>query len=162
VNCRSIERQVEILKTMGVNSIRLSHNPHAPELYEVADRLGVFLMDESFDTWTGTKTEGDYGNFFSEWAETDIKDMVQRDRNHPSVFAYSIGDEIYGSLANVAQNLVNWVKEEDDTRLTTWGSNNMETSSTYPPHRLRRGGRLRGGRLPHRAQQSSGADQRGG
>lgn len=125
VNYRAIERQVEILKTMGVNAIRTSHNPPAPELLDVADRLGMLILDEAFDTWTQTKTANDYGLYFNDWAQRDIQDMVRRDRNHPSVILYSIGNEVYGATTAIAKNLRDWVLAVDKTRATTWASNKM-------------------------------------
>jgi beta-galactosidase len=125
VNYRAIERQVEILKGMGVNAIRTSHNPPAPELLDVADRLGVMIMEEAFDTWTQTKTTNDYGLYFSAWAQRDIQEMVQRDRNHPSIILWSIGNEVSGATLDIAQNLKNWVLALDSTRPVTWASNKM-------------------------------------
>ncbi len=125
VNYRAIERQVQILKSMGVNAIRTAHNPPAPELLDVADRLGVLVLDEAFDTWTQTKTANDYGLYFSTWAQRDIQDMVKRDRNHPSVVLWSIGNEVGGSTTATATNLKNWVVAMDSTRAVTWASNKM-------------------------------------
>lgn len=125
VNCRAIERQIQILKTMGVNAIRTAHNPPAPELLEITDRLGVLVLDEAFDTWEQTKTTNDYGRYFKDWAERDIKDMVRRDRNHPSVILWSIGNEVGGATTAVAQKLKGWVLELDKTRPVTWASNKM-------------------------------------
>lgn len=125
INYRAIERQVEILKGMGVNAIRTSHNPPAPELLDIADRLGVMILDEAFDTWTQTKTANDYGKYFNDWAQRDLQDMVRRDRNHPSVIMWSIGNEVGGATTTTAQNLKNWVLALDKTRPVTWASNKM-------------------------------------
>lgn len=125
LNYRALERQVEILRTMGVNAIRTSHNPSAPELLEITDRLGVLVMEEAFDTWREPKTTNDYALHFDEWAERDIKDMTRRDRNHPSIIMWSIGNEVGGSTIAIAQNLKNWVMAVDDTRAITWASNKM-------------------------------------
>jgi beta-galactosidase len=125
VNYRAIERQVQILQSMGVNAIRTSHNPPAPELLDITDRLGVLVLDEAFDTWTQTKTANDYGNYFTAWAQRDIQDQVRRDRNHPSVILWSIGNEVGGSTTATAQNLKNWVLAMDPTRAITWASNKM-------------------------------------
>ncbi|HKO52084.1 MAG TPA: glycoside hydrolase family 2 TIM barrel-domain containing protein [Polyangiaceae bacterium] len=125
VNYRAIERQVEILKGMGVNAIRTSHNPPAPELLEISDRLGVLILDEAFDTWEQTKTANDYGLYFKDWAERDISAMVRRDRNHPSVILWSIGNEVGGATTATATKLKNWVLDLDKTRALTWGSNKM-------------------------------------
>lgn len=125
VNYRAIERQVEILKGMGVNAIRTSHNPPAPELLEITDRLGVLILEEAFDTWEQTKTANDYGVYFKDWAQRDIQAMVARDRNHPSVILWSIGNEVGGATTATATKLKNWVLALDKTRALTWASNKM-------------------------------------
>jgi beta-galactosidase len=125
VSTRAIQRQVEILKSMGVNAIRTSHNPPAPELLDITDRLGVLILDEAFDTWTQTKTANDYGLYFTQWAQRDIQDMTRRDRNHPSVILWSIGNEVGGSTTATATSLKNWVLAIDGTRPITWASNKM-------------------------------------
>lgn len=125
INYRALERQVEILKGMGVNAIRTSHNPPAPELLEITDRLGVLILDEAFDTWEQTKTANDYGVYFKDWAQRDIQTMVMRDRNHPSVILWSIGNEVGGSTVATATKLKNWVLDMDKTRALTWASNKM-------------------------------------
>ncbi len=94
VNVRAIERQLEILKEMGCNGIRCSHNPPAPELLDLCDRMGFIVMDETFDMWRKQKTRHDYARYFNEWHERDLTDLVVRDRNHPSVFIWSIGNEV--------------------------------------------------------------------
>ncbi len=94
VNTRAIERQLEILKEMGCNGIRCSHNPPAPELLDLCDRMGFIVMDEAFDMWRKRKTSHDYSRYFDEWHERDLTDLVVRDRNHPSVFMWSIGNEV--------------------------------------------------------------------
>jgi beta-galactosidase len=110
---------------MGVNAIRTAHNPPAPELLDITDRLGVLILDEAFDTWEQTKTANDYGLYFTTWAQQDIQAMVRRDRNHPSVILWSIGNEVAGSTTTTAQNLKNWVLAMDPTRPVTWASNKM-------------------------------------
>ena len=94
VNTRAFQRQLEILKAMGVNGIRTSHNPPAPELLDLCDQMGFMVMDEAFDMWKKKKTEFDYSLNWDEWHQRDIQDMVLRDRNHPSVFIWSIGNEV--------------------------------------------------------------------
>ncbi len=94
VNTRAIERQLEILKEMGCNGIRCSHNPPAPELLDLCDRMGFIVMDETFDMWRKRKTEHDYSRYFNDWHERDLTDHVKSDRNHPSIFAWSIGNEV--------------------------------------------------------------------
>ena len=93
-NTRAQERQLEILKEMGVNSIRVSHNPPAPEVLELCDRMGIIVQDETFDIWRKRKTEFDYSRFFNEWHERDLTDHIMRDRNHPSIMMWSIGNEV--------------------------------------------------------------------
>ena len=94
VNRRAIERQLEILRGMGVNAIRSSHNPPAPELLELTDSMGFIVMDETFDMWRKRKTPHDYARYFDEWHERDLTDLILRDRNHPSVIMWSIGNEV--------------------------------------------------------------------
>lgn len=94
VNTRGIERQLEILKEMGVNAYRASHNPPAPEVLDLCDRMGIMVMDETFDMWRKKKTSHDYARYFPEWHERDLTDLLRRDRNHPSVIMWSIGNEV--------------------------------------------------------------------
>lgn len=94
VNVRAIERQLQILKEMGCNGIRCSHNPPAPELLDLCDRMGFIVMDEAFDMWRKKKTAHDYARYFNEWHEKDLHDFILRDRNHPSIFMWSIGNEV--------------------------------------------------------------------
>ena len=94
INTRALERQLEMLKAMGSNALRTSHNPPAPELLELADRMGFIVMDEAFDMWKKEKTRFDYHLDWDEWHRRDLEDMVLRDRNHPSIFIWSIGNEI--------------------------------------------------------------------
>ena len=94
VNRRAIQRQLEILRGMGVNAVRCSHNPPSVELLDLCDEMGFLVMDEAFDMWYRRKTERDYARFFAEWHERDLSDLVRRDRNHPSVVMWSIGNEV--------------------------------------------------------------------
>lgn len=94
VNTRAIERQLQILKDMGCNGIRCSHNPPAPELLDLCDKMGFIVMDEAFDMWRKKKTSHDYARYFNEWHEKDLRDFILRDRNHPSIFVWSIGNEV--------------------------------------------------------------------
>lgn len=128
VNDRAIERQLELLKSMGCNAIRCSHNLMAPELLELCDKMGFLVMDETFDSWYIGKDAAPFGfqNNFKEWHEREIADMVLRDRNHPSVILWSIGNEIKeqwfpGSTngGEIARELVSIVKKNDPTRYTT-------------------------------------------
>jgi beta-galactosidase len=101
VNIRALERQLEILKEMGCNGIRTSHNPPAPELLDLCDRMGFIVMDEAFDMWRKKKSIYDYAHDFPEWHERDLTDMILRDRNHPSVFMWSIGNEVLEQWSDV-------------------------------------------------------------
>ena len=94
VNTRALERQLEILKEMGANAYRASHNPPAPEVLDLCDRMGILVMDETFDMWRKKKTSHDYSRYFDEWHERDLSDLIRRDRNHPSVIINSIGNEV--------------------------------------------------------------------
>lgn len=118
VNTRAIEKRLQLLKEMGVNAVRTSHNPPAPELLDLADRLGFLVMDEAFDVWYGSKTAHDYSRFFKQWATTDITDMVARDLNHPSIIIWSIGNEIpQAADETAAQQLITAVRSKDQTRV---------------------------------------------
>ncbi len=94
INKRALERQLEILKGMGCNGIRTSHNPPAPELLDLCDKMGFIVMDEAFDMWKKQKNKFDYHLVWDEWHKKDLEDQVIRDRNHPSVMIWSIGNEI--------------------------------------------------------------------
>ncbi len=132
LNMRALERQLEILKEMGVNAIRTSHNPPAPELLELADRMGFLVMDEAFDAWRRGKKKNDYHLLFDDWHEKDLRAQVRRDRNHPSVILWSIGNEI-GEQGNaeghaLAAELAKIVHQEDLTRPVTAGANNINAA----------------------------------
>lgn len=105
INTRAIERQLQILREMGCNSIRTSHNPPAPELLDLCDKMGFIVQDETFDMWRKKKTAYDYSLYFNEWHERDLTDHILRDRNHPSVMMWSIGNEV----------LEQWTHEDADT-----------------------------------------------
>ena len=94
LNEDALHRKLSKLKAMGVNSIRSSHNPPAPELLNMCDTMGLIVMDESFDMWRRKKTQNDYARFFEEWHERDLSDLVLRDRNHPCILMWSIGNEV--------------------------------------------------------------------
>jgi len=94
INKRALQRQLELLKEMGINGIRTSHNPPAPELLELCDKMGFIVMDEAFDMWKKSKTKFDYHLDWDEWHKRDMEDFITRDRNHPSIFIWSIGNEI--------------------------------------------------------------------
>lgn len=93
-NVNAARRQLEILKEMGCNGIRTAHNPPAPELLDLCDEMGFIVQDEAFDMWRKKKTAHDYSRYFNEWHERDLRDFILRDRNHPSVFMWSIGNEV--------------------------------------------------------------------
>jgi beta-galactosidase len=123
INVRALQRQLEILKEMGVNAIRCSHNPPSPELLDLCDRMGLIVMDEFTDTWKQAKKPNGYAKLFDDWSEKDIRAMVRRDRNHPCVVLWSLGNEIpeQGSSQGpeMQQRLANFVREEDPTRPDT-------------------------------------------
>ncbi|MBR4756552.1 MAG: DUF4982 domain-containing protein, partial [Bacteroidales bacterium] len=122
------ERRLKMLKEMGCNAIRTSHNPPAPELLDLCDRMGFVVMDEFSDTWTIPKKPNGYATMFDKWADKDIRAMIRRDRNHPSVILWSIGNETgeqgYPDLYHIPAHLSEICHEEDPTRLTTFGSDN--------------------------------------
>jgi beta-galactosidase len=135
VNLRALQRQIELLKEMGCNAIRTSHNPPAPELLDLCDRMGLVVMDEAFDCWSRGKTRNDYNLLFADWHEKDMRAFVRRDRNHPCVVLWSIGNEIPEQTsargAAIAQELARYVHEEDPTRPTTSGCNNARPGSPF-------------------------------
>lgn len=94
VNEDALYRQLRMLRDMGANSVRCSHNPPAPELLAMCDTMGLIVMDESFDMWHRQKTKYDYSTYFDQWYERDLRDLVRRDRNHPSILVWSIGNEV--------------------------------------------------------------------
>ena len=96
----ALHRKLVKLKAMGVNAIRSSHNPPAPELLNMCDTMGIIVMDESFDMWRRKKTQNDYARFFDEWHERDLSDLILRDRNHPCVLMWSIGNEVLEQWSN--------------------------------------------------------------
>ena len=104
VPLRAWERRLELLKSAGVNAIRTAHNPVAPEFLDLCDRMGFLIMDETLDTWNAVKpgSENGYNLYFDKWWERDTRDMVLRDRNHPSVIIYSVGNEIRDNLNDSA------------------------------------------------------------
>lgn len=128
VNYRATERQMQIMQSMGVNALRTSHNPPSPEMLEVCDKLGIVVIDEAFDEWKIPKVINGYNKFFDEWHERDLRDMIKRDRNHPSIIMWSIGNEIIEQREKdgwkVAKMLNDICHDEDHTRPTTAGFNN--------------------------------------
>ncbi|MBI9019192.1 MAG: DUF4982 domain-containing protein [Phycisphaerae bacterium] len=128
VNTRALERQIEILKDFGVNAIRTSHNPPTPELPMLCDKMGVLLIVEAFDCWERGKRANDYQKIFEDWHIKDISNMVLRDRNHPSVIMWSIGNEVPDQGTgqrgrDIAQSFTDTIHRLDPTRPTTVGCN---------------------------------------
>jgi beta-galactosidase len=130
----AVLRQMRIMKSMGVNALRTSHNPPSPEMIEVCERLGIVMMDEAFDTWRRPKVEFDYGRFFDANSDADVKEMVDAAKNSPSVIMWSIGNEIpdSGSAVGVpmARRLIADVRSIDDTRPIVMGSDKYRSVPT--------------------------------
>lgn len=127
-NVRAAERQLEILRELGCNAIRLSHNPPAPELLDLTDRMGFLVIDEVFDCWELKKTPHDFHLIFKDWHEADTRSFIRRDRNHPSIIAWSFGNEVGEQYTDkegalIAQKLIDIVHEEDTTRPATASQN---------------------------------------
>lgn len=132
LNLRALERQLEILQSFGTNAIRTSHNPPAPELLDLCDRMGILVQVESFDTWASGKIRDDYSRLFPDWAEKDLRAMVRRDRNHPSVIQWSIGNEVREQSDpggwKTAAHLAAIVRSEDRTRPVCAGFNAIQSA----------------------------------
>ncbi len=142
MNTRALERQLQMLKQMGCNGIRTSHNPPAPELLDLCDKMGFIVMDEAFDMWKIQKNPYDYHLNWDEWHARDLRDQLLRDRNHPSVFIWSIGNEINeqwdkkdSSGTAIARELAAIVRSLDTNRPVTGAFN-----SPYPDNPLIRSG----------------------
>jgi beta-galactosidase len=131
VNVSALQRQIQILKEMGCNAIRTSHNPPAPELLDLCDSMGVLVMDESFDCWQKGKRPNDYHVLFPDWHEKDWRAELRRDRNHPSIILWSIGNEVpdQGSAAGlrIGAELTRIAHEEDPTRPTTAACDHIQS-----------------------------------
>lgn len=147
-------RQLTVMKDMGVNAIRTSHNPADEDFIDICNELGLLVVEEAFDGWSVSKNgnSNDFGKYFTSsigenntvlggsssmtWAEYVIKSMVSRDRNDPSVILWSLGNEIQegasaaSTFPTIAQNLINWVKEKDTTRPTTIGDNTKSSNTS--------------------------------
>ncbi len=137
VNYRALQRQLELLAEMGCNAIRTSHNEPAPELMELADKMGFLVMDEAFDQWERQKTTLDNHLFFHDWHEQDLRAQLRRDRNHPSVILWSIGNEVgeqSGGAAGaaIAKELTEICHQEDPTRPTISAMNSASANSPFP------------------------------
>ena len=136
-NARAAERQLEILRELGCNAIRLAHNPPAPELLDLTDRMGFLVIDEIFDSWERKKTPLDFHLIFPDWYEADTRSFIRRDKNHPSVIAWSFGNEVGEQYtaeegAVIAKRLHDMVKEEDDTRPATASMNYAKPDMPFP------------------------------
>jgi len=136
-NTRAAERQLEILREMGCNAIRISHNPPAPELLELTDRMGFLVMDEAFDMWARKKNPLDFHLIFPDWFEQDLRALVRRDRNCPSVIMWNFGNEVGEQYtdkegAALAKQLCDIIKEEDSTRPTTSAMNWAKPDMPFP------------------------------
>ena len=133
LNTRALERQLQILKAMGCNGIRTSHNPPAPELLDLCDKMGFIVMDEAFDCWEVGKVDYDYHLYFKQWHKQDLQDQILRDRNHPSVFIWSIGNEIPQqgdtSALRIAPELAAIIHGLDLTRPITTANDRPDTSN---------------------------------
>ena len=133
-NGRAAERQLDQLHEMGCNALRTSHNPPAPELLELTDRLGILVMDEVFDAWVRQKTPFDFHLIFADWHEQDLRSMICRDRNHPSVFVWSVGNEVgeqnTGTAgAAVLAELCAMAHDQDPSRPVTASMNSAKPDS---------------------------------
>ena len=136
-NVRAAERQLELLREMGCNAVRMSHNPPAPELLELTDRMGFLVVDEVFDSWERKKTPLDFHLVFPDWREQDLRAMLRRDRNSPSVVVWSFGNEVGEQYtgeegAAVAKRLYAIVRDEDPTRPTTSAMNYAKPQMPLP------------------------------
>jgi beta-galactosidase len=135
-NDRAAQRQLDILVDMGVNAIRMAHNPPAPELLDMTDRMGILVMDEAFDVWQRRKTPLDHHLFFDDWHEQDLRAMIRRDYNHPSVIMWSVGNEVGEQNtgdegAAVARQLVAIAHEEDRNRPIVGSMNTGAPGSAF-------------------------------
>jgi len=136
-NVSAARRQLELLREMGCNAVRMSHNPPAPELLDLCDEMGFLVFDEAFDCWVRGKTPNDFHLTFPEWHEQDLRALVRRDRNHPSVIVWSVGNEVGEQYtgaegAAVAKELCTIVHEEDPTRPTTSAMNYAKPDMPMP------------------------------
>jgi beta-galactosidase len=133
VNTRAIGAPAGNIKSMGCNAIRTSHNPPAPELLDLCDKMGFIVMDEAFDVWEQQKKKYDYHLYFNEWHKRDLEDQILRDRNHPSVIIWSIGNEIPSSVSQAvvlsAKTLAAIIHNLDTTRPISTANNNPDTSN---------------------------------
>jgi beta-galactosidase len=118
-------RRLKQLKAMGVNALRPAHTPFAPIFYDFADEMGFVVMNEAFDGWQTEKADFDYGLHFEQWWRTDLTSIIKRDRSHPSVVMWSVGNEVTNQTAKMQKTLVDFIKELDPTRPVTQGRGYM-------------------------------------
>jgi beta-galactosidase len=127
ISIDAVRRQLSIMKSMGVNAFRTSHNPPSPQIIQACEELGIVMMVEAFDCWHTGKTTYDYHRFFDDWCERDATEMVLAARNSPAVVLWSIGNEIPDSTATaglaMADRIIGAIKTADDTRPVVIGSN---------------------------------------
>ncbi|WP_375416455.1 beta-galactosidase GalB [uncultured Hymenobacter sp.] len=132
VNVAALRRQLTLLKQIGCDAIRTTHNMPAPELVSLADEMGFMLIVEAFDEWKTPKVKNGYSQYFDEWSERDLVNMVRRDRNHPSVILWSIGNEVPDQWApggnKIAKRLQDIVHREDPTRPVTAGLDQFDAA----------------------------------
>ncbi len=136
-NIRAAERQLEMLREMGCNAIRFAHNPPAPELLDVTDKMGFLVVDEVFDCWEKGKTPLDFHLIFADWHEADIRSFIRRDKNHPSIIQWSFGNEVGEQYtgeagAELAKKLYDIVRDEDSTRPATASMNYAKPGMPFP------------------------------
>ncbi|MGO4377108.1 beta-galactosidase GalB [Pseudoduganella sp. RAF19] len=136
-NVRAAERQLQMLQEMGANAVRMSHNPPDPQLLELTDRMGMMVVDEIFDSWERKKTPLDFHLIFPEWHEPDLRAMLRRDRNHPSIIMWSVGNEVGEQYtgeagAKIGAELVRIVREEDSSRPATNAMNYAKSDMPLP------------------------------
>lgn len=129
----AMKRKFEILKTMGVNALRTSHNMPAPEVLDLADEMGILVMSEGFDMWYMPKTEYDYSRFFADWHEKDIESWIKQDRNHPSVIMWSIGNEILDCHADVNAPEITAHLSDTVKKFDPYGNAHVTFASNYMP-----------------------------
>ncbi|KAL4887223.1 glycoside hydrolase superfamily [Aspergillus karnatakaensis] len=135
-NVRAARRQLDLLRELGVNAVRMAHNPPAPELLDLTDELGFLVIDEIFDSWEANKTTSDFHLIFKEWREADFRSFIRRDRNHPSIIAWSYGNEPMEQQlsdadgARISRYLRGIAGEEDSTRPTTTSMNSAWPNSS--------------------------------
>jgi beta-galactosidase len=126
---RAEERRVELLKASGYNALRTAHNPPSPAFLEACDRLGMMVIDEAFDMWREPKNPHDYHLYFDDWWQRDVESMIERDRNHPSIIMWSIGNEIPNrhkpEVAKVAKEVGDYVRKLEPTRPVTSAVNDL-------------------------------------